>query len=83
MTVKQLIEKLKQYDQNKEVIIRFGLSKDDYVGYGLETVTAEHRIIDIAIYAEYTTTPKDCAIFGQVDLKELEKFGFKKIYYCK
>lgn len=70
MTVKQLIEKLKQYDENKEVIIRFVLSKDDDVGYGLETVTAEDRISDIAIYAEYTATPEECAIFGQVDLNE-------------
>lgn len=68
MKVKELIEKLKQYNENKEVIIRFGLSEDDDVGYGLKTVTAKDRISDIAIYAEYTATPEECEIFGQVDL---------------
>lgn len=70
MKVKELIERLQKYDKEKEVIIRFGLSEDDDVGYELETVTVEDRISDIAIYAEYTATPEDCAIFGQVDLNE-------------
>ncbi len=70
MKVKELMEELKKYDEDKEVIIRFGLSEDDDIGYGLETVTVEDRISDIAIYAEYTATPEDCALFGQVDLNE-------------
>ena len=70
MKVKELIEELKKYDEDKEVIIRFGLDKNDDVGYCLETVTTDDRISDIAIYAEYTATPEDCAMFGQVDLNE-------------
>lgn len=71
MTVKQLIEKLQQFDENREVIIRFGLDKDDEVGYVLEIYTAEQIFEnEVAIYAEYTATKEDCNFVGQVDLKE-------------
>lgn len=71
MKVKELIEKLKKMEQDREVIIRFGLDKDDDVGYVLETLTAEQIFEDkVAIYAEYTATKEDCDFIGQVDLKE-------------
>ncbi len=71
MKVKELIEKLKKMEQDREVIIRFGLDKDDDVGYVLEILTAEQIFEDkVAIYAEYTATKKDCDFMGQVDLKE-------------
>lgn len=70
MKVKDLIEKLNNFDKEKEVVIRFGLSKDDDIGYVLETITTGEYGEDFAIYAEYTATKEDCDFIGQVDLKE-------------
>lgn len=68
MKVKELIEKLNKYDKEKEVIIRFGLSREDDVGYVLETFETGEYGDNFAIYAEYTATAKDCDFMGQVDL---------------
>ncbi len=71
MKVKELIEKLREMEQDREVIIRFGLDKDDDIGYVLETFAVEQVFEDeVAIYAEYTATKEDCDFVGQVDLKE-------------
>lgn len=35
MKVKELIEKLNKMDQDRDVIIRFGLDKEDEIGYVL------------------------------------------------
>lgn len=71
MKVKELIEKLQKCDKDREVIIRFGLDKEDDIGYFLETFAVEQIFEDeVAIYAEYTTTKEDCDFVGQVDLKE-------------
>ena len=70
MKVKDLIEKLNNFDKEKEVVIRFGLSEDDDIGYVLETIVTGEYGEDFAIYAEYTATPEDCTFIGQVDLKE-------------
>lgn len=68
MKVKELIQKLNKYDKEKEVVIRFGLSEEDGVGYVLETFeTGEYRD-NVAIYAEYTATEQDCDFMGQIDL---------------
>lgn len=71
MKVKKLIEYLKKFDENKDVIIRFCVSAKDEIGYYLEPVYVDDRISDIAIYGEYTITKEDCNFIGQVDLKEL------------
>ena len=71
MKVKELIEKLSKMDQDREVIIRFGLDKDDEIGYVLIPAFVEQIFEDeVAIYAEYTVTKEDCDFIGQVDLKE-------------
>lgn len=66
----ELIEKLKQYDEDKEVIIRFCLDKEDEIGYGLEPIILGQYIDEVAIYSEYTATKEDCDFVGQIDLKE-------------
>ena len=73
MKVKDLIEKLNKFDKEKEVVIRFGLSEEDDIGYVLETITTGEYGEDFAIYGEYTATAEDCAFIGQVDLKEAYK----------
>ncbi len=74
MKVKELIEKLSKMEQDREVIIRFGLDKEDDIGYILETAFIEQIYEnEVAIYAEYTATKEDCEIIGQIDLKEAYK----------
>lgn len=71
MKVKELIEKLSQMEQDREVIIRFGLDKEDEIGYVLIPAFVGQIFEDeVAIYAEYTATKEDCDFIGQVDLKE-------------
>lgn len=71
MRVKELIEKLSKMEQDREVIIRFGLDEEDDIGYVLIPAFAEQIFEDkVAIYAEYTATKEDCDFIGQVDLKE-------------
>ena len=74
MKVKELIEKLKKCNGEKEVFIKFNLDKDDEIGYPLEIAFVEQIYEDkVAIYAEYTATKEDCEFIGQVDLKEAYK----------
>ena len=68
MKVKELIQELNKYDKEKEVVIRFGLSKKDDVGYVLETFETGEYGDNAAIYAEYTATVQDCDFMGQIDL---------------
>ena len=71
MKVKELIEKLNKMEQDREVIIRFGLDKEDEIGYVLIPAIVEQIFEEeVAIYAEYTATKEDCDFIGQVDLKE-------------
>ena len=70
MKVKELIEKLNEFDKEKDVLIRFCLSPEDEIGYVLVPVVTGEYGKDFAIYAEYTATAEDCAFIGQVDLKE-------------
>ena len=70
MKVKELIEKLKKCDGEKEVFIKFNLDKDDEIGYPLEIAFVEDVLDDCVIYGEYTVTKEDCEFIGQVDLKE-------------
>lgn len=67
MKVKELIKRLQECDSEKEVGIRFGLDKDDEIGYWLEIVFVEDIIDNCNIYAEYTATKEDCDFIGQVD----------------
>lgn len=69
MKVKELIEKLEKFDKEKEVVIRFGLTEEDEVGYVLETFATGEYGKSVAIYSEYTATEEDCNFIGQVDLK--------------
>lgn len=73
MKVKELIEKLKKCDGEKEVFIKFNLDKDDEIGYPLEIAFVEDVLDDCVIYGEYTATKEDCDFIGQVDLKEAYK----------
>ena len=74
MKVKELIEKLRKMEQDREVIIRFALDKEDDIGYVLEIAFVGQIYEDkVAIYAEYTATKEDCEFIGQVDLKEAYK----------
>ncbi len=76
MKVKELIGKLNKMEQDRDIIIRFGLDIDDEIGYTLEPAFVEQIFKDeVAIYAEYTATKEDCDFIGQVDLKE----AYKKI----
>ena len=73
MKVKELIEKLKKCNGEKEVFIKFNLDKDDEIGYPLEIAFVEDVLDDCVIYGEYTATKEDCDFIGQVDLKEAYK----------
>lgn len=74
MKVKELIEKLSKMEQDREVIIKFALDKEDDIGYVLEIAFVGQIYEDkVAIYAEYTATKEDCEFIGQVDLKEAYK----------
>lgn len=74
MKVKELIEKLSKMEQDREVIIRFALDKEDDIGYVLEIAFIGQIYEDkVAIYAEYTATKEDCEFVGQIDLKEAYK----------
>lgn len=74
MKVKELIEKLSKMEQDREVIIRFGLDKEDEIGYVLIPAFVGQIFEDgVAIYTEYTATKEDCDFIGQVDLKEAYK----------
>lgn len=74
MKVRELVEKLSQMEQDREVIIRFGLDREDEIGYVLIPAFVEQIFEDeVAIYAEYTVTKEDCDFIGQVDLKEAYK----------
>lgn len=74
MKVKELIEELNKMEQDREIIIRFGLDKEDEIGYVLIPAFVGQIFEDeVAIYAEYTVTKEDCEFIGQVDLKEAYK----------
>lgn len=71
MIVKDLIEKLKEQDENKEVIIRFALTNKDDLGYILVPKIVDTYYEDeVAIYCNYETKKEDLDFFGQIDLKE-------------
>lgn len=74
MKVKELIEKLKQYDGERDVFVRFALDEDDDIGY-IFTAVGSYEYLDDRIYiiAEDSSTEEDYASMGQFDLKELYK----------
>lgn len=74
MKIKELIAKLNKYNPESEVIIRFGLSQDDELGYGLEPIHVYDRLTDVCICGEYTTTKEDCDFVGQIDLIEARNY---------
>lgn len=78
MKVKDLIEKLNECNQEKDVFIKFCLGKDDEIGYPLEIVFVEDILDDCIIYGEYTVTKEDCDFVGQVDLKEAYRKALKE-----
>lgn len=80
MKVKELIEKLNEFDKEKEVLIRFAVSNKDEVGYVLNPKILDEYGTSVAIYGIYEHTAEDCDFMGQVDLKkayehELERSG--------
>lgn len=80
MKVKEIIEKLNEFDKEKEVLIRFAVSNKDEVGYVLNPKILDEYGTSVAIYGIYEHTAEDCDFMGQVDLKkayehELERSG--------
>lgn len=71
MKVKDLIEELKKYDENRDVLIRFAVSNEDEIGYYLRPTDTALITSDVYIYASYDTTEEDCDFIGQKDLKKL------------
>lgn len=60
MKVRELVEKLSQMEQDREVIIRFGLDREDEIGYVLIPAFVEQIFEDeVAIYAEYTVKEEE------------------------
>lgn len=78
MKVKDLIRVLEKEEQDKEVIVRFGLSENDEVGYVLLTATTGHYGDKVAIYGAYNATKEDCEFVGQFDLKTLWENEYSK-----
>lgn len=79
MKVKELIEKLQKFDQDKDVIIRFALSNEDDIGYILRPGLVDTYIdSEVAIYSIYDTTKEDCDFIGQIELKELWEKEYNK-----
>lgn len=68
MKVKELIEKLKEFDGEKEVIAKFGLGENDEIGYPIMPVYVADMLGDIIIYCEYSSEGSDEV--GQIDLIE-------------
>lgn len=75
MKVKEMIEKLSKFDENKEIIIRFAVSNKDDIGYILEPKIIDEYIEAVAIYSNYNSTEEDCNFIGQKDLKKLWEEG--------
>lgn len=77
MKVKELIEKLKEFDDEVDVVIRFAVSNQDDIGYVLTPKIIDEYITSstAAIYANYEHTAEDCAFMGQVDLKQAYENG--------
>lgn len=74
MKVKELIEKLQQFDKDKEVIIRFALDEDDDIGYILNPISCIQFFNEqVEIISTYDSTKEDCDFIGQVDLREAYK----------
>lgn len=74
MKVKELIEKLKQYDEEKEIFMRFAVNEEDEIGYIFEILGCYTYLNDrLYIVAEDITTSEEYASIGQFDLKELYK----------
>ncbi|MEG0367169.1 MAG: hypothetical protein RR585_10060 [Coprobacillus sp.] len=72
MKVKELKEKLNQFGNEEEVIIRFALSNEDEIGYVLKPIEVTSFLEDdVVIYGNYEHTKEDCDFIGQVDLKTL------------
>ena len=78
MKVKELIEELKKYDENKDVLIRFAVSNEDEIGYYLRPTDTDLIATDVYIYASYDTTKEDCDFIGQLHLTELWEKEVKK-----
>lgn len=72
MKVKELIEKLKEFDGEADVVIRFAVSSTDDIGYVLIPKIIDKYISSdtVTIYANYEHTAEDCDFMGQVDLKQ-------------
>lgn len=79
MKVKELIEKLKEFDGETDVVIRFAVSNTDDIGYVLIPKIIDEYITSVAIYANYDHTAEDCAFMGQVDLKQAYENERKKV----
>lgn len=77
MTVKELIEKLNNFDENKEVIIRFAVSNNDDIGYILEPKIVDEYVVGIAIYSIYNDSEEDCNFIGQKNLTKLWEIDLK------
>lgn len=68
MKVKELIEKLKEFDEEKEVIAKFGLGENDEIGYPIMPLGVLDMFGNIIIYCDYSS--EGCNEVGQIDLIE-------------
>lgn len=74
MKVKEMIEKLSKFDENKEILIRYKVSNKDLFGYILKPESIYETIETAVIYGNYSTD-EDCSYIGQKDLKKLWEEG--------
>lgn len=71
MTVLELINKLKKYDKNAEVVIRFAIDKEDETGYILTPFDTGKYFDSVGIYCEDENTEEDYDFIGQMSLELL------------
>ena len=71
MTVLKLINKLKKYDKNAEVVIRFAIDEKDETGYILTPFDTGKYFDSVGIYCEDENTEEDYNFIGQMSLELL------------
>ena len=71
MTVKDLIQKLQEFDENEEIYVRFAIDAEDENGYCLTPIGVYNYMGDAGICCEDMNTEEDYDFIGQMSLKLL------------
>lgn len=71
MLVKDLIQKLQEFDKNEEVYIRFAIDAEDENGYCLTPIEVYNYMGVAGICCEDMNTEEDYDFIGQMSLKLL------------